>query len=226
MPTNDGHRQNVKKRFREEGLDNFAEHHVLELLLFYCIPRKNTKELAKLLLEQFGSLSQVLEANPEELQKVPGVGENVATFLNFVPAVSRYYSAQRSEKHERLDSTEKFGAYLKKRFIGRRNETVFLLCMDAKGKALCCREIGEGSINSAAVPVRRIVETALGVGASVAVLAHNHPSGLALPSAEDIATTRRIAKALNAVEIVLADHIIVADDDFVSLAQSNLIPRY
>lgn len=226
MPTNDGHRQNVKKRFRKEGLDNFAEHHVLELLLFYCIPRKDTKDLAKLLLKQFGSLVQVLEATPEELQKVPGVGENVATFLKLIPAVSRYYFDQRKEKYEPLDSTVKIGAYLKTHFIGRRNETVFLLCMDAKGKALCCREIGEGSINSAAVPVRRIVETALGVGASVAVLAHNHPSGLALPSAEDIATTRRIAKALNAVEIVLADHIIVADDDFVSLAQSNLIPRY
>ena len=106
-------------------------------------------------------------------------------------------------------------------FFGRKVETVFLLCLDAKCKVLCCKEIGEGSVNAAGISVRRVVETALNAGASTVVLAHNHPSGLALPSAEDIQTTRRMAMALSAVEIHLADHIVVADGDYVSMVQSG-----
>ena len=100
-------------------------------------------------------------------------------------------------------------------------ETVFLLCLDAKCKVLCCREIGQGSVNSAGISVRKIVEVALGANATTVVLAHNHPSGLALPSAEDIQTTRRVAAALKAVEVHLADHIVVADGDYVSMVQSG-----
>ena len=107
-------------------------------------------------------------------------------------------------------------------FKNQRNETVYLLCLDAKCKLLCCKKVGEGSINSASVPVRRIVEIALGANATSVVLAHNHPSGLAIPSDEDKLTTRRIALALEAVEIRLVDHIIVAEDDYTSLAQSGM----
>ena len=98
---------------------------------------------------------------------------------------------------------------------------MYLLCLDAKGKVLCCQMVGEGSVNSAGVPIRRVVEIALAANATTVVLAHNHPSGLALPSYEDIATTKRLAVALNAVDITLADHIVVADGDHVSLVQSG-----
>ena len=98
---------------------------------------------------------------------------------------------------------------------------VFLLCLDAKCKVLCCQQVGEGGVNSAGVPIRRVVETALAANATTVVLAHNHPSGLALPSHEDIETTRRVALALDAVEIALADHIIVADGDFTSMVHSG-----
>ncbi|MBQ9837898.1 MAG: DNA repair protein RadC [Oscillospiraceae bacterium] len=215
------HRQRVKDRFRKEGLDQFDEKHVLELLLFYSIPRIDTKPIAERLLRHFGSLSQVMEATADELMKVEGVGENTATFLHLTTAVGRYYMVNRSTNPTIVNTTEKCGQYLMSHFFGRRNETVFLLCLDAKCKVLCCREIGEGSINSAGIPVRRVVETALGVNATTVVLAHNHPSGLAFPSHDDVVTTQRIAKALEAVEIVLADHIVVADDDFVSLVQSG-----
>lgn len=217
-----GHRERVKKRFREEGLDHFDDFHVLELLLFYCIPRVDTKIIAKDLINRFGSLSQVLEAKREDLMKVEGIGENAATFLNLVMSVGRYYHVDRVSSQRILDTTEKCGEYLLPKFLGRRNELVYLLCMDARCKVLCCRQICEGSVNSAALSIRRIVETALGVNASSVVLAHNHPSGLALPSGNDIVVTHRVAKALEAVEITLADHIIVGDDDdFVSLLQSG-----
>lgn len=221
MSIHDDHRQRVRQRFLESGLDDFHEIQALELLLFYCIPRRDTNPVAHALLEHFGSFSQVMEAPVEELKKVKGMGESSAVFLHLVTAVSRYYQVDRVKQVKTLPTIEDCGRYLIPFFHGRRNETVFLLCMDAKCKVICCKEIGEGSVNSAGVPIRRIVETALGVSATTVVLAHNHPSGLALPSGEDIETTHRAAAALNAVEINLADHIVVADDDFVSIAQSG-----
>ena len=221
MSIHDGHRQRLKEHFRKEGLDHFSEIQVLELLLFYCVPRRDTNPIAHQLLEHFGSLSQVLEAPAEELERVSGVGANAATFLSLITQVGRYYLVNRSQKVEILSTIDKCGAYLVPYFYGRRNETVFLLCLDAKCKVLCCREMGEGSVNSADVPIRRIVETALSANATTVVLAHNHPSGLALPSAEDIQTTRRVAAALSAVEVHLADHIVVADGDYVSMVQSG-----
>ena len=228
MSIHDGHRQRMKERFREEGLDHFSDIQVLELLLFYCIPRKDTNPIAHALLNRFGSLSQVLDAPIEELAKVPGMGESAATFLSLTTAVGRYYQVDRAMKVEILSSIDQCGQYLVPFFYGRRNETVFLLCLDAKCKVLCCKELGEGSVNSAGVPIRRIVETALGVNATTVILAHNHPSGIAVPSSEDVLATQRVAAALRTVEIYLADHIVVADDDFVSMVQSghNLCPEY
>ncbi len=221
MAIHDGHRQRLKQRFVQEGLDTFHEVQVLELLLFYCIPRQDTNPIAHALLQRFGSLSQVLEAPVQELAKVPGMGENAAVYLHLVMQTGRYYQVNRAMQSKILTTIDQCGEYLCPFFLGRRNETVYLLCLDSKCKVLCCQEIGEGSVNSAGVPIRRIVETALAANASTVVLAHNHPSGLAMPSAEDIQTTRRLAVALDAVEIMLIDHIIVAEDDFVSLAQSG-----
>ena len=221
MSIHEGHRQRLKTRFREEGLDHFEEHEVLELLLYYTIPRKDTNPIAHELMNRFGSLSQVLEARPEELAKVPGMGDAAATFLSLITSVGRYYLVNRTIQETILPSIEKCGQYLVPFFHGRRNEMVYILCLDAKCKVLCCKEMGEGSVNSAGVPIRRIVEAALGANATSVILAHNHPSGFALPSGEDVQTTKRVALALDAVEIQLVDHIVVADDDFVSLAQSG-----
>ncbi len=222
MSIHDGHRQRLRQRFLEEGLDHFDEHQALELLLFYCIPRQDTNQLAHSLLEHFGSFANVLEAGPAELKKVPGVGDSAATFLTLVMEAGRYYQVSRQSRQKILTSVDQCGDYLVPYFRGRTNETVFLLCMDAKCKILCCKEVGEGSVNSASVPIRRIVQMALAFNATSVVLAHNHPSGLALPSDEDVQTTHQLAAALNAVEIGLVDHIIVADEDYVSLLQSGL----
>ena len=221
MSLHDGHRDRLRKRYLAEGLDHFTEVQVLELMLFYCIPRKDTNELAHRLLERFGSLSQVLDTRQEDLMQVEGIGENAALFLSLFPAVARYYDTNQASRVTVLKDVDECGKYLLGYFKNRINETVFLLCLDAKCKVLCCKEVGEGSVNSAGISIRKIVETALGVNATTVVLAHNHPSGLAIPSGEDIQTTRRVAMALDAVEITLADHIIVADYDHISLAQSG-----
>lgn len=221
MQVHAGHRQRMKDRFASEGLDHFEEHQVLEMLLYNCIPRADTNETAHFLLKRYGSLARVLEAPPEELKKVEGMGEASARYLSFIMAVIRYYQVNRLEKYEALNSVEKCGHYLLPYFCGLNNETVFLLCLDAKCKVLSCEFVGEGSINSAAVPVRRVVEMALGAKATSVVLAHNHPSGIAVPSDEDKQTTWRVANALSAVEIHLVDHIVIADNDFVSMTQSG-----
>ena len=221
MSIHSGHRQRLKDRFLAEGLDHFEELYVLELLLYYCIPQKDTNPIAHALLNHFGSLTAVFEATPEELTKVPGIGKNAATFLNLIPQAGRYYQIKRAEPGRILRTIEQCGSYLVPYFSGRENETVFLLCLDAKCKVLACREVGEGSVNSANVPIRRVVEIALAEGASTVVLAHNHPSGIAIPSGEDIATTRRLYAALSTVDVILADHIVVADDDYVSMVQSG-----
>ncbi len=221
MSIHEGHRQRLKQRFLEEGLDHFTEVQVLELLLFYTIPRKDTNPIAHDLLNRFGTLSQVLEAPVEELAKVSGISENTAVFLHLITDVGRFYLVNRAMQATILPTLEGCAQYLLPFFFGRRVETVFLLCLDAKCKVLACKELGEGGINSAAISVRRIVETALTTNASTVVLAHNHPSGIALPSEEDIQTTRTVAMALGAVEVTLADHIVVADHDYVSMAESG-----
>lgn len=222
MAVHDGHRQRVKDRFLKEGLEHFKEHQVLELLLFYCIPRKDTNVIAHNLIDKFGSLHQVLEASSEELMKVDGISANSAAFLSLIASVTRYYQNSRKKDVVCLDTLEKCGEYLAPRLWGLKNEVVYLLCLDAKCKVLGCKMIGEGSVNSASVPIRKIVEAALQYNATTVILAHNHPAGVAVPSADDIYATGKVAAALEAVDVRLQDHIIVADDDYVSLAQSGL----
>ena len=222
MSIHDGHRERLRKRFKDEGLDGFSEIQALELALFYTISRKDTNPIAHALLDHFGSLAQVLEAPVEELQKVPGVGENTAVYLRMITELGRFYMVSRTTQTKVLTTLEQCAEYMLPFFYGRRLETVFLLCLDAKCKVLCCKEVAEGSVNAAGISVRKVVETALGANATSVVLAHNHPSGVAVPSGEDVQTTHRIAAALAAVEVHLVDHIVVADEDYVSMAQSGV----
>ena len=222
MYSQEGHRKRLRTRFREEGLDHFDEVNVLELLLFYGKPRTDTKALARELLNRFGSLSRVLEATAAELETVDGVGENTSTLLTLIPQLGRYYLVNRSENPKILNTTEAYGKFLVHNFHGRRDESVFLLCLDAKCKMLACQMVGQGSVSSANVPIRKIVELALSANATTVILAHNHPSGIAVPSEEDIEATERLAVALSAMDIILADHVVVSDKEFVSLAQSGI----
>ncbi len=221
MSEHSGHRERLRLRFCREGLDSFAPHEVLELLLYYCIPRKNTNDIAHALLKRFQTVHGVLNASPTELKKVDGVGDGAVVFLSLMRQAHRYYEVS-AVAEKALTSVEACGKYLVPQFLNQRNEVVYLLCLDAKCKVLSCDKVGEGSVNSAAVPIRRIVEMALGANATSVVLAHNHPSGIALPSDEDKLTTHRLALALRSVEIELVDHLIVADGDYVSLRQSGM----
>lgn len=222
MGVHDGHRDRMKKRLIEQGLDVFDDHHVLELLLFYALPRVDTNPLAHTLLEHFGSLQAVFEAPVEELQKVKGIGENALSLLKLIPEVSRRYTIDANKFDQILDSAEKAGRFLAARYMYERDEVVIVVCLDAKCKVICCRELFRGVANSAEISIRKIAELALAKNATSIIISHNHTSGIALPSAEDEITTKRLHAVLTSMGITLADHIIVADGDFVSMAESAL----
>ena len=221
MGIHNGHRKRLKERFLKHGLDNFDDHNVLELLLFYSIPREDTNPIAHRLIERFGSVSDVFDAPFEELKEVDGIGENTAALLKIIPQISRRYMISKTEDLTILDNPTKAGEYLLSRFYAERDEVVYIICLDAKYKVLYCGKLFHGSVNSTNISVRKIVEAALNYNATSVILAHNHASGVAVPSEEDAVTTIRVRDALAAVDIVLSDHIVVADDDFISFADSG-----
>jgi len=219
----DGHREKMRQRFLKSGLESFADHEALELLLYYAIPRKDTNPIAHALMERYGSLSAVLTAPVEDLKNVAGIGESAAVLLKLAPQVAKKARIADAEKEIILNTVSRVGAYLLERYDGEKHEVLYQLCLDRKGRLLVCKCLNEGGISSAEMDVRRLMENAILTQASGVILAHNHPSGIALPSAEDIAATSRAKEALKTIDVELVDHIIVADGDFVSMQRSGYL---
>ena len=226
MGVHDGHRKRLKTQFLTHGED-FHDHQLLELLLCYAIPQGDVNGLAHALLDQFGSLAGVFDALPPSLTRVDGVGEHTAVLLKLIPKLAGRYSTIRSSPGDILASSRAARDYLLPYFqTGPRNEMVYLVCMDAKYKVLGCHKLGEGTVNAADITPRRVVELALAHNASAVLLAHNHVSGLALPSNADLLTTETLARVLREVGVELADHLIFTEDDMVSLKDSGLLNGY
>ena len=225
MATNHaGHRNRVKQEFLSRGLEGWPAHRVLELLLFYAIPQGDVNALAHTLVERFGSLAGVLDATVEDLRAVPGVGEHTAVLLKLMPAIGRAYVADRSGKGTLVLNREDAADILRPYFFGARNELIHILCVDGKGKLLGVRKVADGTIDTAEINTRRLVEEALSLRAAGIYVAHNHVSNLALPSSADWVTTDRLRNLLAGMGIDLKDHLIFVDDDFVSIGASD--PRY
>lgn len=217
-----GYQKRAVALFQEKGLQTLDEAHVLELLLFFADQPKTTYQLSHALLGQFGSLDKVLSAPMEMLEAVPGMDQRTAVLISLTGQVGRYCQMQHdSDAPKQLGTSKACAEYLKPFFSRQRNEKVYLLCLDSKASVICCREIEEGTVCAANVPIRKIIEIVLALNAVSVILAHNHPGGLPYPSAEDIVTTRRLAVALDGIDVVLADHIIFADGDYISLAKAG-----
>ena len=223
MGIHDGHREKMRRRFLSGGLEHFADHEALELLLFYAIPRWDTNPIAHALMNRYGSLSAVLSAPVEDLQKVEGIGQSAAILLKLAPQICHKARLAENAQETVLNSSERAGTYLLNRYTGKKRELVYQLCLDQKGKLLSCKLLGEGGVSAAAVDIRQVVENAILTSASAVILSHNHPSGIALPSSEDYAVTDRVKAALATIGVTLADHIIVADGDYVSMADSGFL---
>ena len=213
MSIHDGHRDRMRRQLKTSGMDSLSDVQVLEVLLYYAAPRGDTNPTAHALLSRFGTLDSVFSAPESELKKVNGVGDAAAQLIRLVPQVARRCLMSRSAQIEILDTTSKCGQYLLPYFHGESEEVVYLLCLDAKCKALDCVLIHRGGVNVASIAARKVVKAALDANATPVLL----------PSPEDRQTTLVLKAALEAVGVVLADHIIVADDDFVSLRDDGIL---
>lgn len=210
MSTHDGHRARLKERFLNEGLDSFSTHEVVELMLFYAIPQRDVNETAHLLVERFGSLAGILEADIDEIKEVEGVGAHAATMFKMICAVTRRYELERGSAELRYTSIGQIGKYLVSLYIGLTVERAYILLFDNSMKLLDIVNAGDGVVNSVNVAPRFVIEKALRRNASVVVLAHNHPNGVATPSREDIALTMQLRQILDVCGITLLEHFIVA----------------
>ena len=217
MSLHDGHRARLKKRFLEYGAEGIDDVNLLELLLFFALPRVDTNETAHELLDRFGTIDGVLEASADELRATPGVGESATVLLKLIPTLAKRYLAAKNSIGSILASTEDAGDFLLPRFLGERDETVLLVCMDTKMKVVSCRKIASGDVSVAHLSIRKVVEQALAQNAPYVILAHNHIGGFALPSVEDVNATLQLRDALSLVGVTLIDHIVVSGADFVSM---------
>lgn len=223
MAVHDGHRSRLKERFTAYGLDNFNDLNVLELLLFYAIPRRDTNELAHALLDHFGSLDAVFEASVHELRAVPGIGDNAAALISLVPEIAKRCAVSRTRNLTTFAGSSQTAQYLIPRLGLEKAEKALLLCLNPQKQLICCTELGSGVVDNVSLNVRLVVESALKARASSVILAHNHPSGNPSPSRDDELLTRRIREALQLVEITLDDHIIIGGQSYFSFADSGLL---
>ena len=226
MGVHDGHRDRLRKSFLEHGLQSMHDINALELLLFYAIPRRDTNEIAHHLLDRFGTLDGVFSASAEELCEVDGIGENAAALIMLIPEIMKKSRLSKSREIKQIRSSDDAGEYLLPYFMNEKEEVVYLLCLDAKRAVICCTEMGRGVVNTVDASIRRIVEKALKVRACSVIISHNHPNGLAIPSREDDMFTSALFNALETVGIRLEDHIIVADEDYISLADTGMLSLY
>ena len=217
-----GHRERLRRRFIDNGLDGFEEHQALELYLFYAIPRRDTNPLAHRLLERYRNIGGVCDAPIDELERDFGLSESAATLLKLLPEMSRLYNESKLSDTNFIDP-ETVGEMIARRFIGRTSEAVALLLGSAKGKILYFDIVAKGSVSSSDFPLRRIVDLAIRHNARTAYIAHNHPSGSLLPSRADIDVTKLLDSTLSSVGVHLLDHFIVADNEYASLREYALI---
>ena len=222
----EGHRLKMKNRFLKEGMDHFEEHNVLELILYFAIPRKDTNEIAHALLNRFGSLSKVMEADMEALCSVEGIGEHAAMLLKTYPAVAKRYYRSRFRSGKKLLSYQDMGQDLVLHFAGQDNEQVLAVFYDNSMCFVGRSVIHTGNVNSVSFSLRTLCDAAVQHKASYAVLAHNHPGGRPIASSEDLDTTARIARFLGEMNVTLVDHFIVAEGHYSSTSRDNYYRFY
>lgn len=215
-----GHREKMRDRFiHDKGFENFEDHQILELLLFYANTRSDTNPLAHALLEEFGSLKGVLEARPEQLMQVKGIGKQQAVLISMVVPLTRVWHRCAMEAPRRIGNSREAEEYCLSILAGERTERFYVVSLNAKCNVLGRRKISEGSLSEVSAYPRMVMETALNYNAHSVLLCHNHPGGTCAPSPEDISSTLQLQRLLNGVGILVLDHIIVAGDRTYSMIQ-------
>lgn len=210
------------KRFQDP--DNLTDEELLTLLLRYG--QSDPAATAKRLLDRFHTVANLMEVDADDLRTVEGLKETSVLLLQLVPELHRRYFISRNRGRTTLHNTSDYAAYMMPCFYGVRNEQVHALLLDANAVVLECVCLGEGSVNSANVPVRNLVHEVLISNATGVVLAHNHPSGLFVPSKEDVELTMRLRECLNMMDVLLIDHLIIVQDDYLSMRESGYFKNF
>ena len=221
----EGHRERLRERYIKSGFESFAQHEVLEFLLFYGLKIKDTNPLAHALIKRFGSVANVLNADLDELARVDGVGMNCAILINMLPKIFGIYQREsnQNEKKVSLKGTQAAGEFAKTLFLGQSYEAVYLISMNSKNQLIAADLIHEGSFDEVIIKVDQIIRQAMLRRAAKAVLTHNHPGGSENPSNSDRVVTDKIQDALNIMNIELFDHIIVYGNGFTSFRENNYL---
>ncbi|MDR1123452.1 MAG: DNA repair protein RadC [Elusimicrobiota bacterium] len=221
--THDGHRSRLRERFASSGLDSFMDHEVLELLLTYTIARKDTKPAAWALIKRFGSLRGVLDAKAEELGEIAGLGAQSAVFLNLLRALMRRYSLEQTKENKKIESLADIIDFCRASLHGSAEEIFEVIFLTARNDFIGAERIASGSLQSAEVSPRKIIERALSRRAAALIFVHNHPSGEPAPSPQDIKLTETLSRVAAPLGIIVLDHIIVGKDRFFSIKANSLI---
>lgn len=219
----DGHRERMRERYLKYGIDSFAPHEILEVLLYYTKKRENTNPLAHELIKDFGSLSGVIDADAKDLLNINGVGEQTVVLIKLIKDIFEYYQKEKWGDVIRLNNVDEIGYYIQDMIGDKPYESLYLLCLDNANKILSFQEVERGSVSNSATNPRKIVETAVRNHAEKVVLAHNHPSGIITPSQEDLMFTHQMKESFKAIKINMMDHIIVGGNGFTSLAHEGYI---
>ena len=218
-----GHRSRMKKKYIDNGIDIFEPHEVLEILLYYAVPQKNTNDLAKNLIAHFGSLSAVFDASISSLMNF-GLSEHQAVLMKLIPDVTRKYMTDKYRSAKGRIPKKKLPDYVFKQFIGlEKEERILLILMDKTDTIVYSEMIAHGDPDNVSLNIRKIVALAAEYSATMAYIAHNHPSGLALPSKNDVIVTYSLRDALHLIRVKLADHFLVAGGKCISLVDSGIL---
>jgi len=213
-----GHRDRIRARYYNSGLDGFHDHEVLELLLYYCYPRGDTNPKAHKMLAEFGSLHNLFEADIENLTKRLGCTENIALLLNLIPALANRYFRSKWNRKVILDNEKAVGEFAIDLFVGHTLERFYVLSLDAQRRLVNTTMISQGTVDEAAVYPREVIKTAIQDKVTGVILTHNHPGGSMRPSRADMEVTRQIVEGLEYIGTSVIDHIIVAGDTYYSFA--------
>ena len=218
MSDHKGHRERVRQRYIKEGLANFQPYEVLELLLYYGYARCDTKQIAKKMLTEFGSLHQLFEADIPTLTARLGCTENIAVLLNLIPHLANRYLRDREQKNTLFKNAAAAGNFAVNLFVGKTHELFYVFCLDARNRLNRCVEISRGTLDESAVYPREVIKAAIEGQASAVILAHNHPGGTLKPSRADLEVTRQLVHLLEKINVPILDHIIVVGDTYYSFA--------
>jgi DNA repair protein RadC len=219
----EGHRARLRRRLLDGGAEALGDHEVIEYLLMTAIPRRDVKPLARALIQRFGSLAAVLNADAATLAKHPGMGETSAAALKIVPLAARRLARTAVREQPVLGSWQALIDYLTIDMAHLTRERVRVLFLNSQNMLIHDEHVGDGSIDEAAIHPREVIRRAMDLGASALILVHNHPSGSPQPSRADIAITNRIAEAGRLLGIVVHDHVIIGREGHVSLKAKGLI---